>query len=63
MGSDEEGEGKVEVDFDIMKAYLNSRRVEKINNELYLDPNGVLRFFSKLCRTDGVPKEEMGELY
>ena len=43
-GSDEEEEGKVEIVFDCIKAYLNSGRVEQISNELYLDPDVVLRF-------------------
>ena len=41
-GSDEEEEGRVEIDFDCIKAYFNSGRVSKVSDELYLDPNVVL---------------------
>ena len=71
MGSDEEEEGKVEIVFDCIKAYLNSGRVNKVSDTLYLDPDVVLRFVQRYAKhmeflkrkwenyTDEDPKEEV----
>ena len=54
-----------------IKAYLNSGRVEQISNELYIDPDVVLRFVQSYAEhmeflkrkwenyTDKDPKEEV----
>jgi hypothetical protein len=57
-GSNEEEEGKVEVDFDCIKAYLNSGRVKQISNELYLDPDVVLRFVQSYVEHMEFPKRK-----
>ena len=43
-GSDEEEEGKVDIDFDYITTYLKSGRVNQVSDEFYLDPDVVLRF-------------------
>ena len=46
------------MDFDCIKAYLNSGRVEQISNELYLDPNVVLRFVQSYAEHMDFPKRK-----
>ena len=58
MRSDEEEYGKVEIDFDCIKAYLNSGRVNEVSNELYLDPNVVLRFVKSYAEHMELPKKK-----
>jgi hypothetical protein len=58
LRSDEEEDGKVEIYFDCIKAYLNLGRVNKVSDELYLDPDVVLRFVKSYAEHMNLPKKK-----